>query len=239
MLRSGKSIAGYRVRASNGSVGPVEDLYFDDERLAIRFLVVRARRFFLAKRVLLSPVAVSSIDWTAHMVHARLRTGQIRRSPEIHKKLPVSRQKEREVHNHYGWPIYWGGSALWGPSPVPVTSAAYDAAQSEATDDEEKQNHLRSVLEVLGYSLKCGENYIGTLVDMLMEDEFWALHYLVVQLDSGRSVLIATEWLSSISWDESVIRSSLSEEEIKASPPYDPEYLIQHNRSRSADSGRV
>jgi hypothetical protein len=239
MLRSGKSIVGYRVEAENGSVGSVEDLYFDDERLAIRFLVVGSRRFFLAKRVLLSPIAFSGLDWSAHKVHARLTAGQIRRSPGIDRKLPVSRQKERQVHDHYQWPVYWGGSGLWGPSPVPVTSAELDIAEAKAAEDEEKQNHLRSLVEVLDYSVQSEENHVGTLEDMLVEDEFWAIHYMVVRLDGDRRILVATEWLDRISWDDRTITSRISADEIKSSPAYDPEYLIERNRSQSTDSGKA
>ena len=40
MLRSVKDLQGYAIRATDGVIGKLEDMYFDDEGWAIRYLVM-------------------------------------------------------------------------------------------------------------------------------------------------------------------------------------------------------
>jgi sporulation protein YlmC with PRC-barrel domain len=242
MLRSGKTIVGYRVQAEDGLAGSVEDLYFDDERLGVRFVVVRARGFLLRKRLLVSPIAFSGLDWQSHRVHARLSAKQIRRSPGINRKLPVSRQKEREVHEYYRWPVYWTDSGLSGPWPTSsdASTTAPDSTEAEAAQDKGEENHLRSLLEVIGYSVLDSEaNRVGTLEDLLVEDSCWAIQHMVVRLDDRERILIGTDWIDRFSWDDRVIEVSLAKEEVESSPAYDAKCLVEGNRTQSGDSGSV
>jgi sporulation protein YlmC with PRC-barrel domain len=45
MLRNVKDLQGYAIRATDGVIGEVEDMYFDDEGWAIRYLVVNTGRW--------------------------------------------------------------------------------------------------------------------------------------------------------------------------------------------------
>ena len=44
MLRSLKDLTGYKVGATDGDFGSVQDFYFDDQRWAIRYLIVDTTR---------------------------------------------------------------------------------------------------------------------------------------------------------------------------------------------------
>ena len=43
MLRSMSDLEGYAIRATDGPIGHVKDLYFDDEAWVVRYLVVEHR----------------------------------------------------------------------------------------------------------------------------------------------------------------------------------------------------
>ena len=58
MLRNVKDLQGYAIRATDGVIGKVEDMYFDDEAWAIRYLVVDAGNWLSGRKVLISPVAI-------------------------------------------------------------------------------------------------------------------------------------------------------------------------------------
>jgi hypothetical protein len=63
MLRSLNELGEYRVAATDGDVGKVVNFLFDDQRWAIRHLVVATGGFFNERKVLISPISFREVDW--------------------------------------------------------------------------------------------------------------------------------------------------------------------------------
>jgi hypothetical protein len=83
--------------------------------------------------------------------------------------------------------------------------------------------HLRSTGAVRGYHIHAVDGEIGHIVDFLIEDESWAIRYIVVTTRNwwpGKHILIAIEWIDRVSWNESRIFVSLTRDEIRKSPEY-------------------
>ena len=62
-----------------------------------------------------------------------------------------------------------------------------------------------------------------------MDDEDWAIRYLIVDTRNwwpGKKVLISTQWIERISWEESKVFINLTREAVKGSPEYTEEALI-------------
>ena len=57
MLRSTEDILGFRLEATDGHIGTVEDFYFDDQVWSIRYLVADTGRWLPGRRVLISPAS--------------------------------------------------------------------------------------------------------------------------------------------------------------------------------------
>ena len=68
-LRSAKEVHGYRVEATDGTVGHVEDFLIDDDFHRILFLEIRVDGLVFGKEVLASPRLVSTIDWASSKVY--------------------------------------------------------------------------------------------------------------------------------------------------------------------------
>jgi hypothetical protein len=49
--------------AADGPIGLLDDVCFDDQRWAVRYVVVDTGRWLPGRRVLISPMAVSSTEW--------------------------------------------------------------------------------------------------------------------------------------------------------------------------------
>jgi hypothetical protein len=62
--------------------------------------------------------------------------------------------------------------------------------------------HLRSMREVLGYSLHTADGEVGNIDDFIIEYALWSVHYVVVALKhpSGHAILVRPESIRSISW---------------------------------------
>jgi hypothetical protein len=88
---------------------------------------------------------------------------------------------------------------------------------------------LRSVKEVRGYHIQGSDDAIGFVADFIVDDETWAIRYLVVDTSHwwwGHKVLLAPHWATHVSWGQRKVFVHLSREAIKNSPPWDPAAVI-------------
>ena len=118
MLRNVKDLRGYRIRASDGVIGKVDDFYFDDETWAIRYLVVDTGTWLSGRKVLISPIALGHAGWMGRQLPVALTRAQVERSPDIDTKKPVSRQHEAQYLGYYGYPVLLGRCGLMGNGRV-------------------------------------------------------------------------------------------------------------------------
>jgi hypothetical protein len=111
MLRSTAHLKGFVVRATDGELGTVDRLYFDDETWAM----------------------ITHRDWPAKRLDVALTKEQVEKSPDINTHLPVSRQHEAAFLGYYGYPYYWGGPRLYlhyGRPPYWLRQAEHKSALS-------------------------------------------------------------------------------------------------------------
>ena len=231
MLRSIKDLQRFGLRATDGPIGTVEQFFFDDEQWAVRFLVVDTGKWLPGRRVLISPFQVERPDWSAQRFDVAMTRDQVKSAPDIDTHKPVSRQQELAFHLHYGLPPYWTGPALWGAAPFPTMPSPAAMAESERYVKEEQQraieqgdDHLRSTSEVIGYSLDATDGELGKVDDFLVEDDTWALRYIVINTSQwwfGRKVLIPPAWINRIDWSRQTVHTSVTRQQVKEAPPYD------------------
>jgi hypothetical protein len=198
----------------------VYDFYFDDEHWEIRYLICDTGNWLSGRKVLIAPAAFyDKPDWETKTFPVIFTKNMVRESPEVDTKMPVSRKKEREVVQHYNWPVYWC------PYTVrPANDAKKDTEFAETEEDEEK-SHLRSTREVIDYHIQAIEDEVGHVEDFIVNDENWVIQYIVVDTRNwlpGSKVLVAPRWVEKVSWAEQKVYVDLKREVIKKSPEYDP-----------------
>jgi hypothetical protein len=106
-LRSTKEVTGYRIEATDGEIGHVEDFIVDDENWAIRYMLVDTRNWWPGKKVLVSPRWIKRVSWTDSRVYVDLSREAIKSSPEYDESPLINRQYESSLYSHYGRPPYW------------------------------------------------------------------------------------------------------------------------------------
>ena len=106
--------------AKDGDVGKIEDVYFDDEHLRVRYLVVDTGTWLSSRRVLVSPFAVRMERSTEDQIAVDLTRSQVEGSPPVETQQPVSRLYEMAHSNYYRYPYYWVGPMAWGPTAYPT-----------------------------------------------------------------------------------------------------------------------
>jgi sporulation protein YlmC with PRC-barrel domain len=238
MLHSFNRIRGYAIHASDGEIGSLHDLYFDDQSTAIRYLVVDTGRWLPGRRVLLAPAAVGAVDDPRQEVVTGLTRQQVEDSPDVTTDRPVSRQQEMSLHTYYGWDPYWSVPPLagtlapyWGAGFPPAGPAGEGRVAEEiaAREREQADPHLQSAREVAGYDVAAIDGEIGHVEDFLIDDATWAIQLLGIDTRNwlpGRKVVISPEWLRRVDWPNRRIEVEVSREQIESSPEYDPAMTV-------------
>src|ERR1019366_2252721 len=62
MLTNTAHLKGFVIRATDSELGIVDQIYFDDETWAIRYLIVETGGWLSGRRVLISPISVVHTD---------------------------------------------------------------------------------------------------------------------------------------------------------------------------------
>lgn len=113
MLSTVEELEKYTIGATDGTIGTVDDFYFDDHDWVVRYVVVDTSAWLPGRKVLISPFSIGDSDLRNHVFPASISRDQIKNSPGIDADKPVSRQHEIRYLGYYGYPYYWGGSGLW------------------------------------------------------------------------------------------------------------------------------
>ena len=244
MLNSVLHLNGSKIMASDGEIGHVTEAYFDDENWTIRYLVVDTGTWLAGREVLISPYAVTQ-PLGAHsgggkQIAVALTKQQVGDSPTTETHLPVSRRHEREMSRYYAFPAYWEGGELWAmsalplvPAPLPTQIESEAEAKLREADVPAEDVHLRSSANITGYDLQATDDSIGHVSDLIFDDESWAIRYLVVDTRNwwpgGKKVLVATQWIDRIDWADKTVFTTLTRDEVKASPAYDEAQIISRD----------
>ena len=253
MLRPTRQLKGCTIGATDGAIGQVEDLYFDDDTWTVRYAVVDTGGWLAGRRVLLSPMSVRGVDWANRVVAVGLTREQVEKSPTVDLHRPVSRHYEKQHYRHYGHPQYWGAAGRWGAVLNPADLAAIGSGLPElgsapdpvSLGEDSVEPHLRSARDVMGLGIHASDGAIGSVDDFLIEDDTWAIRYLIVDTGTwwpGKQVLVSPEWIERTRWNDKAVQINLTREQIEHAPEYDParplgrEYegqLFEHYRRRN------
>lgn len=233
MLTEISKLVGCRIKASDGPIGSVTDVLFDDASWTVRWIVVDTGDWLPGRIILLPPSVLGHPDAVNRSFPVRLTRNAVKASPDVDSHRPVSRQYETSLYDYYGWSPYWGSGYYMGgygfmggiipmETDPEVQRRADDLARGTRANDDP---HLRSAMSVTGYHLHATDGNIGHLSDILLDDADWTIRYLVVDTSNwwmGKRVLISPRSASYINWTEHLINLDVSQDRIKASPDYDP-----------------
>jgi len=256
MLLSVRDLESFTIGATDGDIGSVHDVYFDDQSWTIRYLVVDTGTWLPGRRVLISPMSVREASWSAQRLVVGLTKAQVENSPEVDTGGPISRQYEDQLVRHYGLDPYWFGPYRWGAVPYPFGPAPTDlrptVGEPEAMGalrreglqnvgpEHVEERHLReeragdaglrSAREAIGYYIQAADDEIGHVEDFLVDTHTWAIRYMVVDTANwlpGKKVVIAPEWIEMVSWSDSQVHVGMTREQIRNAPEYDPARPIE------------
>ena len=114
----------------------------------------------------------------------------------------------------------------WGDKPCLLRDP--EKSRKSTPDAKAWDRHLRSTYSVSGHHIQALDGEIGHVEDFVIDDETWAIRYLIVDTRNwwpGKKVSVSPQLIENVSWGERKVFVNLSRETIKESPEYSEESL--------------
>jgi hypothetical protein len=158
------------IAATDGPLGSVRDLYFDDLRWTVRYLVIDTVGWLPNRWVLVSPTSLRRWDSDPSTLRVAQTKMQVKAGVDMHTPPGVV---DQAIRGH-----------------------------ARAC----RETHLQAATTVMGYAVETEDGEIGYVEDLLVDDTAWVIRYLRVDTKNrwaGTRVLVAPEWLTEVTWDDS------------------------------------
>jgi len=232
MLNRANILKGYKLKSLDDEIGRLKEFYFDDKHWTIRYLVADTGNWLSDKLVLISPHALATLTKEQQKIEFNLTKKQIEDSPFLDSDRNISRQFEELYYEYYGWPMYWDGPYIWGPYPRIIHYREKWCIYTQ--EMKECNSQLRTTNDVLGHHIHSEDIRIGNIEDFIIDDETWAIHYLIIDAQNllpGKKFIVSPKWIEHINYKESKVFIHLPQKTIKQLPEYSHESLLSDNFS--------
>ncbi len=222
MLTHLDKLRGYDIEAEDGVVGPVEDFWFDDEHWVVRYVVADTGGWLSGRLVLIAPQEVGQIDHDAGRFPLALRREQIEQGPSLPSDEPVTRQREVELVDFFGWTPYWVPTE--GPLGTGVIGPLLGGEETRSEVIAEGRAQPRSVRALTGSAVVAEDGEAGSLSDFLVATEDWSVRFVILEtgaLLGGHKTLVPPQWIVSIDRDGARVHLRTAVEPIRSAPAYE------------------
>jgi sporulation protein YlmC with PRC-barrel domain len=201
MVKSLRELHGTPIEATDGNIGSLQDVYFDDRTGHIRYFVVDTAKWLPGRRVVIAPQVIRHPWHDGTGLPVDLTREQVKSSPAIDSAGPVSRETELLIFSHYGWVPYW----------------------VDASPPLEPDSHVQSCRDMLGYEIRGTDGKAGTLDDVLIDPEHGTVRFVVVKTGewlSHKQVLLSPAAIGGVNWADAKIETTLSRHAVESCPEY-------------------
>jgi PRC-barrel domain len=242
MLFAVTGLIGCTVQASDGEVGAVKDLLFDDQTWKLRWVAVAAGDWLAGRRVVfIHPSAIAPLvlppkpklpmmsSGETLSLSLNLSRGQIEVGPHAHQDDPVTRDMEGLLYDYYGWDPYWGASHFGAAVSTDVESKIVEAAAQRGaqakTPPLDGADHLHGVTAFKGYAVHAADGDIGHVENLLADDSNWAIRYLVIETRNwwpGKIVQLSPYAVKDIDWFGEHVNMTVTRDQVRSAPAWDP-----------------
>lgn len=209
MLRSIRELLGYGVEATDGRIGVVKDLLFNQYGWCVCHVMIDLTDLIPGKRVVLPPESFGQPGTRDTSFPVNLSCEELKNGPTLEIDEVEYRKHADELCLHHGWEPCWRCPSM----------------KSEQGKEPEEDMQMRSCREIMSYGVEATDGSIGHVEDLILDDSEWIIRYFVVHTRTwlpGRKVLVAPSWIAQIVWDELKVYVSHTRQEVKESPVFDP-----------------
>lgn len=211
-----------RIHASDKPIGKVFDFYFEQRTWTVRYFVIDTRVWLPGRMVLIAPPSVEGADWDEGIVHMALTSDQIEHSPHVDSKVTISREHETMLAKYFGWLPYWESRPLPESISRSVAAEALPQDRIDLERNRKPESTLSAFKETLDYDLAAVDGEMGAMQDFLVDPQTWEIRYVTADIGTlfhKHLVVLSTDWLAGISWAQRQVRTKMTKDRIRSSPP--------------------
>ncbi len=169
MLKSVKSMLGYRLDASDGTAGHVHDFYFDERTGEVKYLLVYLGWHQACRKVLVDPVSLHAPDGVHRTIASEATCEAVQQGLRPCSVTLACEQYRNRKRASYGWAQHWGES---GSEEAPPCNPAAGASKG-----------LNTALHLADYTVETGAQPLGYIADIIIDCDKWLLSLCILQLD--------------------------------------------------------
>jgi hypothetical protein len=195
-----KALHGAAIAARDGKIGWIADVYFDDARWALRYLVVDTGRAMPRHEVLVPAAAIASAGLDHGEVPVKLTRDEVEHCPDADTQPPVYLQFDA----HLGYPHFLSRPHWRELAPgAPV------------------DRHLRSTRILIGYDVLAFDRPVGHVEDFRLQPPEWTIACIVASEGGWRRsprYRIRPEAVELIDWPAHTIQLRVPRASLAAEP---------------------
>jgi len=225
-----QDLVGFRIRAADGPIGRVQDLYFDDQQWTVRYLGVSLGAWFSDRQVLLSSALIKEPARPGDALRVSLTKKQIEQSPTIRSEQALANLADQEEDTKHQGSASWPQNQALSPAvnkmnagllatataplawPAETTGAhhvhAHNCGKLDACARLLGVPHLHSAHVMLNDTIQAMDGELGHVEDLLINEADWRIQHLLVWTRHcwpDRQVLVSPQWINSANWAESQV----------------------------------
>lgn len=106
-LRSANAVMRYYVHATDGDIGHVQGMLFDERTWAIRFIVVDTSNWYLGHKVLIDPEWIQDVYWQESKLNVAITRQAVKAAPAYDAAGVLDREQEASIYQHHRREAYW------------------------------------------------------------------------------------------------------------------------------------
>ncbi|MFC4024567.1 PRC-barrel domain-containing protein [Oceanobacillus longus] len=222
----------FSIHATDGEMGKIKDLYFNDQNWNIRYAIVDTRKWLPGRKVLLPPNTFVSVNNNDEYVDVEYDKDTIRNSPPVPENEDLSSEQENNLVDYYGWNSF-RDNALLGTERTPLGTFEQSSRHKEKVPEEphlrreqhqSNEKNLRSEDETIGFKVHAKDGKIGKIVDMIYDSEQWEIKYIVVNSNENlldeELFIYRVEQINTVDWFEKDLYINDSVKGISNSEPF-------------------
>jgi uncharacterized protein YrrD len=106
-LRSAKEVRGYRLLATDGQVGHIDNFLMDSTTWAIRYMAINTGGWLKRHEVLFIPKLVDRVIWADAAINVNTSKELLETAPEYRPDKTIDRAMEQALFDHFTAHPYW------------------------------------------------------------------------------------------------------------------------------------
>lgn len=217
MLQSLQAIRGYSLKAEDREFGRITDFLFNSLDWAIWYVVATTRSILPSRKVAIPAAHFAAPNWERLLAPVSLTYKQIRKSFSLQAVKRGAWFRQSEPHLNYRRVAHRSGFG--------ATDKRAAGPSMFAASDRNLGSRLCTVSELYrGYVVAGIDGLAGQVVDLILDDQTWAIRYLAVapHAHPDNPVVIETSEIAGIRPDDHTILTSLPCARYLSQPEYTP-----------------